>query len=138
MTVTVAVIPASSVRISLSSFTFDISNLEYVSPYPKQNLGSLGQSRYLVVKMEVPSAGFGLPVIATNVGGLPEAVTDGKTGIIVPSEDEKALADAIVRFFEEDKADEFRANIADEAERFSWDRTSEIVEELFAEYGKQN
>ena len=81
--------------------------------------------------------GFGLPVIATNVGGLPEAVTDGKTGIIVPSEDEKALASAIVRFFEEDKADEFRANIAAEAERFSWDRTSEIVEELFAEYGKQ-
>ena len=40
--------------------------------------------------------------------------------------------------FEEDKADEFRANIADEAERFSWDRTSEIVEELFAEYGNQN
>ena len=54
----------------------------------------------------------------------------------MPSEDEKALASAIVRFFEEGKADEFRANIAAEAERFSWDRTSEIVEELFAEYGK--
>jgi glycosyltransferase involved in cell wall biosynthesis len=43
------------------------------------------------------SMAAGLPVIATNVGGNPEIVQDGKTGFLVPARDEKALSDAIVR-----------------------------------------
>ena len=39
----------------------------------------------------------GLPVIATRVGGIPEIVRDGKTGVLVPSEDAQALASAITR-----------------------------------------
>ena len=35
------------------------------------------------------------PVIATNVGGLPEMVTDGRHGLIVPPRDPDALAAAI-------------------------------------------
>jgi starch synthase len=36
------------------------------------------------------------PVIVSAVGGLPEIVADGETGLIVPSADAEALADAIV------------------------------------------
>lgn len=36
------------------------------------------------------------PVIATNVGALPEMIENGKTGIIVPPKDVNALADAII------------------------------------------
>jgi glycosyltransferase involved in cell wall biosynthesis len=39
----------------------------------------------------------GKPVIATNVGGTPEAVIDGETGILVPARDSDALSAAIVR-----------------------------------------
>lgn len=39
----------------------------------------------------------GLPVVATRVGGTPEVVVDGQTGILVPPEDPTALADAIQR-----------------------------------------
>ena len=39
----------------------------------------------------------GLPVIASRVGGLPEAVKDGETGLLVPTGDSAALAAAIGR-----------------------------------------
>ena len=38
----------------------------------------------------------GRPVIASAVGGLPEIVVDGETGLVVPSGDAEALAEAIV------------------------------------------
>jgi glycosyltransferase involved in cell wall biosynthesis len=36
----------------------------------------------------------GLPIVATSVGGVPEAVVDGETGILVPCHDPAALAAA--------------------------------------------
>ena len=37
----------------------------------------------------------GMPLVASNVGGIPEMVEDGRTGILVPPGDHAALADAI-------------------------------------------
>jgi glycosyltransferase involved in cell wall biosynthesis len=39
---------------------------------------------------------FGRPVVATAAGGIPEAVEDGKTGLLVPPRDPRALAEAIL------------------------------------------
>ncbi len=39
---------------------------------------------------------FGRPVVATSVGGSPEAVEDGVTGLLVPKDDDVALAEAVV------------------------------------------
>jgi glycosyltransferase involved in cell wall biosynthesis len=79
--------------------------------------------------------GFERPVVTTNVGGLPEAVRDGRTGFIVPPEDSKALADAVIRFFQEDRAEEFSRNIRAEREEFSWERMVEAIESLAASAG---
>ncbi|MEX0973209.1 MAG: glycosyltransferase family 4 protein [Solirubrobacterales bacterium] len=38
---------------------------------------------------------FGLAPVATEVGGIPELVVDGEEGLLVPSEDPTALADAL-------------------------------------------
>jgi glycosyltransferase involved in cell wall biosynthesis len=37
------------------------------------------------------------PVVATEVGGLPEMVEHGRTGYLVPPRNVSALADAVVR-----------------------------------------
>ncbi len=38
---------------------------------------------------------FGVPVIATRVGGVPEVVSNGITGILLPPDDAPAMAAAI-------------------------------------------
>ena len=38
----------------------------------------------------------GIPVVVSNVGGLPEVVEKGKTGILVPPRDPERAADAIL------------------------------------------
>ena len=39
----------------------------------------------------------GKPVVATSVGGTPEAVVDGETGLLVPARDSGALAEGMAR-----------------------------------------
>jgi len=73
---------------------------------------------------------YDLPVVTTDVGGLPEVVRDGETGFIVPPEDGDALAAAVTRFFREDRAAAFGAAVAAEKEKYSWDRMAEAVETL--------
>jgi glycosyltransferase involved in cell wall biosynthesis len=43
------------------------------------------------------SMAAGLPIIATTAGGNIDAVIDGDSGLLVPIEDSRALADAITR-----------------------------------------
>jgi glycosyltransferase involved in cell wall biosynthesis len=48
----------------------------------------------------VEASSFGLPVLSTRVGAIPEAVRDGETGWLVPPGDVRALADAMVQLAE--------------------------------------
>lgn len=74
--------------------------------------------------------GFEKPVVVTEVGGLPDVVIDGKTGYVVTPKEPKALADAIARYFDEEKEVEFKENIKKEAYKYSWDRMTEHIEKL--------
>ncbi|WP_394847278.1 glycosyltransferase [Pendulispora brunnea] len=47
------------------------------------------------------AAASGIPAVATWVGGVPEAVEDGVSGVLVPKGDHAALAQAALRFLED-------------------------------------
>lgn len=49
----------------------------------------------------VEAAAFGLPVVATEVGGIPYLLRDEETALLVPSEDAQAMAAAIARLAED-------------------------------------
>lgn len=46
--------------------------------------------------------GYGLPIVATGIGGIPTLVRDGFNGLLVPPADSKALALAITRILQDD------------------------------------
>lgn len=73
---------------------------------------------------------FRKPVLVTNVGGLPDVVTDDQTGFVVEPFDSEAIADRVCTFFDEEKAEQFKTHIEEEAYRFSWDRMAEVIEGL--------
>ena len=73
---------------------------------------------------------FEKPMLVTNVGGLPEIVPDGKIGYVVEP-DAKQIADALFRFFEENKREEFERNIVEEKKKYAWSRFVEVMEEMY-------
>jgi glycosyltransferase involved in cell wall biosynthesis len=79
--------------------------------------------------------GFKKPVVATDMGSIPEIVDDGKTGLIVPVRDHEALAKAIVRLL---KDPALRSVMGENAHRklntdLSWGRVTEKTMGVYQE-----
>ena len=76
------------------------------------------------------SFGFGLPVVVTSVGALPEVVKDGETGFVVPPMDSEVLAEKVLAFFKNGLGKTFAENIDREKYRFTWNHLIGTIEEL--------
>jgi glycosyltransferase involved in cell wall biosynthesis len=79
----------------------------------------------------------GTPVVATAVGGIPDAIENGVEGCLVPPGDARALADRIMRLL---GSPELRMNVAAAAqkkvrEQFSAEVVLSQVEALYASLG---
>ena len=77
----------------------------------------------------------GTPVVATRVGGLPQAIRDGDTGRLVPERDSVALSDTLLELLRDRRA----AQILGAAGRmaverdFGWGRTAERFERAYGD-----
>ena len=77
----------------------------------------------------------GAPTVATRVGGTPEAMTDGETGLLVPPGDATALGAAISRMLDEPgvAATFARAARCRIEQRFSLERMVSDTEQLYVD-----
>jgi D-inositol-3-phosphate glycosyltransferase len=73
---------------------------------------------------------FEKPMVVTNVGGLNEIIPDGRCGYVVDT-DHKEIADAINDFFETDRTEMFVKNIREEKEKYSWNKMTGSIMEVF-------
>lgn len=91
-----------------------------VQPYVTATQSAIAQMAYF----------FSSPIIATNVGALPEVVIHEKSGLIVPPNDPQALAGAIIRFYDEKMEQHLMAGAAEERKKYSWDAMVDAIEQL--------
>ncbi len=77
----------------------------------------------------------GLPVIATRVGGLPEVVTDGDNGLLIPAKDPEALSQALERLLADPAlAKKLGENARRDVENnYSLDRLGREINEIYGE-----
>jgi glycosyltransferase involved in cell wall biosynthesis len=75
----------------------------------------------------------GRPVVVSDVGGLPEIVADGETGVVVPAGDSEALAAAVVALVQDpDRAEAFgKAGRRRALDRFRQEHCTERHEVLY-------
>jgi glycosyltransferase involved in cell wall biosynthesis len=77
----------------------------------------------------------GRPVVATCVGGMPDLITEGEAGYLVPAEDAKALATAVASLLKDPKASRQMGQRARAVvkERFAAQRLITDMERLYQE-----
>ncbi|MBS1923921.1 MAG: glycosyltransferase [Bacteroidetes bacterium] len=107
-------IPKDDVR-----YYFSVADL-VVQPYRSATQSGVTQIAY----------SFDKPMVVTNVGGLPEMVTDGISGFVTDV-NPNAIANAVDRFFVEQLATSFTAGVQSEKNKFGWDKMIAAVKDIY-------
>jgi glycosyltransferase involved in cell wall biosynthesis len=78
----------------------------------------------------------GVPVVSTPISGIPELIHDGVNGLMVPSEDARALADAFLRLIHDSHLAAGLSRNAQETieARFNGDKFAARMASLFREF----
>ena len=130
-------------------------NVVFLGDVADESLGDLYRSSDVVVLLSRESTseggaeGFGIvcleaaacgkPVVAGRSGGLPDAVSDGETGLVVDPQDLGAVAEAIVSLLEDGAlarrlGDAGRRRVL---ERFTWDRMAAEARRILGEVARR-
>ena len=79
----------------------------------------------------IEACASGLPVVSTNVGGMSDLLADGESGLLVPDDDDEAMAAAVTRLLTDPGlAERLSRNGRSLAERCDWKKVSPLWDEL--------
>jgi glycosyltransferase involved in cell wall biosynthesis len=117
-------------RVRLLPFRRDIGSL-----YAALDVNVLASSQEGFGRVLIEAAVFGVPSIGTRVGGIPEIIGDGETGLLVPPDDAAALAKAMEALL---SSEAYRSQLGEAAgvdmeARFSVAAHARAVMDLFDE-----
>lgn len=82
----------------------------------------------------IEACALGLPVVTTDVGGIPDLLTDGETGLLVPDDDVGKMVAAIKRLLNDNElALKLSENGRQLAKRSSWEEVQPQWKQVFAD-----
>jgi glycosyltransferase involved in cell wall biosynthesis len=117
-------------------------HVTFTGPIPHRLLKHYYQTADVVVSPSICNEGAlplfeamaaSVPVVASNGGGAPEIIEDGKTGLLVERDDASALAEAILRLISNEALSKSmgEAGRKQVVELFSWEQTVQNLCELY-------
>jgi glycosyltransferase involved in cell wall biosynthesis len=132
----------SFLRMLIKSLNLE-ENVKMLGFIPDEKLSELYTSSHLFVLPSLYCESFGItlleamasgrPIVASNVGGIPEVVEDGVTGLLFRRGDAQDLADKIIKVLNDNKLAQTLAFNARKLvkERYSWTVIASKVEDLY-------
>lgn len=115
--------------------------VRFLGPRPPEELVSIYQAADVVAVpsynesfglVAIEAQSTGTPVVAAAVGGLPLAVADGQTGVLVQGHDAGDWAEALRGLLEDDARRIAMGEAAvGQAKRFSWRGSAEALEKVY-------
>jgi glycosyltransferase involved in cell wall biosynthesis len=74
----------------------------------------------------------GVPVVSTNVGGIPHLVKQGKTALLVSPGDDEGMADAVISLLKDrGLAEDLIREGLNEIQQYTWPRVKERLLEMY-------
>jgi|Deesub1362A_J573_1020465.scaffolds.fasta_scaffold00023_15 N-acetyl-alpha-D-glucosaminyl L-malate synthase BshA len=114
-------------------FTGEVGDLSEVLSKCKVMVLPSREEGFGLVLLEAMVAG--VPVVATNVGGIPEIIEDGVNGLLVESEDPDGLARAILKVLDDEK---LRVKLVENGkkivQKYSWERMANEIDRIYEEF----
>lgn len=116
----------------------DMSDQEMVNYYLASDVVVLPYVKTYQSAVLLSAYTLGRPVVVTDTGGLGEVVEDGRSGYVVPPEDEQALATAICKLLGDganiESMGRYAAKLA--KTKYSWDSIARKTELVYSELHK--
>ncbi len=82
----------------------------------------------------IEAQALGVPAIGTRVGGIPDVIENGKTGLLIEPNSSQAISDAILKVFAmgaEEKEKMISAAKKSAEQKFNWDNIAKEVDSLY-------
>jgi glycosyltransferase involved in cell wall biosynthesis len=132
-------------RVELERLATDLSlrNTEFIGRVAPERMSELYDAADIYLNSSIidnmpisiiEAFASGTPVVTTDAGGIPYIVTDEETGLLVPSDDYRQMAQKAIRLLEDSElASKLAQNGREECRKYSWDSVRDAWLKLYHE-----